>query len=118
MIKKGRTFLSDSFMSAKCSSGCDGSIFQFGGHHANVSVVEAGPKSNMFVEAVPNPFNMINTPGDSHTPYSAPLWFERDPKTEEWVGKSLPPFWWKSRFPQRTPESPATLGFQGHSTLR
>ena len=69
----------------------------------------------LFTAKVPNPFSMKKEPGDPQTPYSAPLWFERDKGAPSgWRGKRLKPFWWKSQ--KGTPENP--LGFQGLSITR
>ena len=95
------------------NTGNDGVVtFNFG------AVSRAPAETNfggLFTDKVPNPFSMKKEPGDPQTPYSAPLWFERDKSAPSgWRGKRLKPFWWKSQ--KGTPENP--LGFQGLSITR
>ena len=90
--------------------------FVFGDRIPSASAQPENGES-IFCEHVPNPFKLKNVHGDVHSPYSAPLWFERDESAPYgYVGKRMPPCWWSSEFPQRTPENPS--GFQGHSTRR
>ena len=103
---------------SECTSVSDkNTLFAFGSGDKEPKT-ETQNGTSLFTEAVPNPFSLTSVAGDGHTPYSAPLWFESDQSTESgYRGKSLPPFWWKSRFPGKSdPENP--LGFQGHSILR
>ena len=99
-------------------------VFSFGTYtHAHA----ISHSNSLFNKPAPNPFALKHVPGDVHTPYSAPLWFETDPgAVSGYRGKSLPPFWWGSRFPGKsvteepaaTPAGEVHQGFRGHSILR
>ena len=95
------------------NTGNDGVVtFNFGAVSCAPAETNFG---GLFTDKVPNPFSMKKEPGDPQTPYSAPLWFERDKGAPSgWRGKRLKPFWWKSQ--KGTPENP--LGFQGLSITR
>ena len=115
--------MSSDSSSCSCSGDCSAEAcgdavptFIFGDRIPGAS---AQPKNgeSLFHERIPNPFELKSVHGDVHSPYSAPLWFERDESAPQgYVGKRMPPCWWPSEFPNKTPENP--LGFQGHSTRR
>ena len=118
LIEEAQACISKNFMKSSFESKCfNQCCFSFGGPGTGGS--EGIVKNGLFVDPVPNPFSLKHIPGDGHTPYSAPLWFERDEKSKSgYVGKSLPPFWWPSRFMDKDESPENRLGFQGRSILR
>ena len=124
LIRRANRFLRSrsKFMHAygNCSDPCCSDppsvSFEFGTKIPD-TVEQANVENSLFKQAAPNPFSLKHVSGGENTPFSAPLWFEPSEKAKSgYVGKSLPPFWWSSRFPGRTPEN--QLGFQGLSIPR
>ena len=129
--RRGRIRWCDMDSASSCSGECCGGTAECGAaveeadttaaptfiFGANIPCASAQSENSLFCERVPNPFDLKHVHGDVHSPFSAPLWFERDESAPSgFVGKRMPPCWWPSEFPNKTPENPS--GFQGHSTRR